>query len=89
MKKSHKSMIRTKQKLVLLYYKSNRYLYPEKFSYDLLLLFYPFVNESDLFLKGRTYSGKMQETIVCATINENEQILEPHSELIDTLLSEI
>ena len=42
-------MIRRKQKLVLRYYKSNKYLYPEKFSYDLLLLFYPFVNESDLF----------------------------------------
>ena len=82
-------MITRNQKLVLRYYKPNKHLYGEKFAYHLLLPFYPFVNESDPFSKDRTYSGKLQEPIVCAIVNENKQIFEPNNELIDTLLSEI
>ena len=79
-------MIRRNQKLVLRYYKPNRQLYPEKFAYRVLLLFYPFINESDLFSKDGTYSSKLLEPVVSATVNQNRQIFEPNSELIDSLL---
>ena len=55
LKKSREVMITRNQKLVLRYYKPNRQLYPEKFAYHVLLLFYPFINESDLFSKDGTY----------------------------------
>ena len=82
-------MIRRNQKLILCYYKPNRQLYPEKFAYHVLLLFYPFINESDLFSKDETYSSKLLEPVVSATVNQNRQIFEPNSELIDSLLLEI
>ena len=75
--------------LVLRYYKPNRQLYPEKFPYHVLLLFYPYINESDLFSKDGTYSRKLLEPVVLATVNQNRQIFEPNSELIDSLLLEI
>ena len=43
------------------------------------------MNESDLFSKDRANSGKYQESIVRATVNENKQISEPNSKLIDIL----
>ena len=51
-------MSRRNQKLVLRCYKPNRQLYPEKFAYHVLLLFYPFIKQSDLFSKDGTYSSK-------------------------------
>ena len=74
LKKSREVMIRRNQKLVLRYYKPNRQLYPEKFAYHVLLLFYPFINESDLFSKDGTYSSKLLEPVVSATVNQNRQI---------------
>ena len=82
-------MVRRNQKLVLRYYKPNRQLYPEKFAYHVLLLFYPFINESDLFSKDGTYSSKLLEPVVSATVNQNRQAFEPNSEFIDSLLLEI
>ena len=64
-------------------------MYPEKLPYQVLLLFYPFINESDLFSKDGTYSSKLLEPVVSATVNQNRQIFEPNSELIDSLLLEI
>ena len=83
------SMIRRNQKLDLRYYKSNRQLYPEKFVYHVLILFYPFINEIALFSKDGTYLSKLLELVVSATVNQNRQIFEPNSELIDSLLLEI
>ena len=82
-------MIRRNQKLVLRYYKPNRQFYPETFAYHLLLLFYPFINESDLLSKDGTYSSNLLEPIVSTTVNQNRQIFVPNSELIDSLLLEI
>lgn len=39
-------------------------------------------------MNDKTYSGKLQEPIICETVNEYKQIFEPDGELIDTLLSE-
>ena len=71
------------------YYKPNKQLYPEKFAYHVLLLFYPFINESNIFSKDEAYSSKLLEHVVSATVNHNGQIFEPNSELIDFLLLEI
>ena len=89
LKNSREFMIRRNQKLVLRYYKPNRQLYPEKFAYHVLLLFYPFINEIDLFSKDGTYSSKLLKSVVSATVNQNKQIFEPNSELTDSLLLEI
>ena len=82
-------MIRRNQKLVLRYYKPNRQFYPETFAYRVLLLFYPFINESDLFSKVGTYSNKLLEPVISASVNQNGQIFEPNTEFIDSLLLEI
>ena len=68
------------------YYKPNRQLYPEKFAYRVLLLFYPFVNEIDLFSKDGIYSSKLLEPVVSAIVNQNRQAFEPNSKFIDSLL---
>ena len=67
LKTSREVMIRRNQKLVLSYYKPNRQLCPEKFASHVLLLFYRFVNESDLFSKDGTYSSKLVEPVVSAS----------------------
>ena len=82
-------MIRRNQKLVLRYCKPNRQLCPEKFAYHVLLLFYPFANESYLFSKDGTYSSKLLEPVVTPTVNQNRQIFEPNSELIGSLLLKV
>ena len=82
-------MTRQNQRLVLLFYKPNRNLHTEKFSYHLLLLFYLLVKEENFFSTSRTYSGKSLDSMVCATVNENEQIFEANNESTDTLLAEI
>ena len=74
LKNSRYVMIRRNQKLVLRYYEPNRQFYPEKFAYHVLLLFHPFINESDLFSKDGTYSSKLLEPVVSATVNQNRQI---------------
>ena len=89
LKKSRYVMIRRNQKLVLRYYKPNRQFYPEKFAYHVLLLFYPFINESDLISKDGTYSSKLLEPVISASVNQNRQIFEPNTEFIDSLLLEI
>ena len=89
LKTSREIMIRRKQKLVLRYYKTNRQLHSEKFAYNFLLLFYPFINETDLFSKDGSYSSKLLDPVVSATVNQNRQVFEPNSELIDSLLLEI
>ena len=53
-----------------------------------MLLFYPFINESDIFWKDGTYSSKLLEPAVSSTVNQNRQIFEPNSELVDSLLFE-
>ena len=47
------------------------------------------MNESGLFSKDGTYSSKLLEPEVSATVNQNRQIFEPNSEFIDSLLLEI
>ena len=59
------------QMLVLRYYKPNSQLYPEKLAYHDLLLFYPFINESDFFSKDGIYSSKLLESVVSVTVNQN------------------
>ena len=71
LKKSQEVIIRRNQNLVLCYYKPNRQLYPEKFAYHVLLLFYPYINENDLFSKDGTHSRKLLEPLVSATVNQN------------------
>ena len=97
LEKSRGVMIRQSQMLVLLFYKPNRNLHTEKFSYHLLLQFYVFTKKEDLFSTSRTYSRKSLDSVphwsvqkmVCATVTENKQIFEPNNKLIDTLLAEI
>ena len=85
----HEAIIKKNQRLVLRYYKTNKHLHPEKFAYHLLLLFYLFLKENDLFSSDQTYPGKLLDPNFCAIVNENKQISEPNSELIYTSLTEI
>ena len=89
LKNSRGFMVRRNQKLVLRCYKPNRQLYPGKFAYYVLLLFYSFINDSDLFSKDGNYSSKLLEPVVSATVNHNRQMREPNSKLVDSLLLEI
>ena len=45
-----------------------------------MLLFNQFVRDEDLISKNKTYLGKLQGPIVCATVNENNKMFEPNGE---------
>ena len=87
LKNIHEIMIRRNQRLEMRYHKPNSYL-RGKIVNRLLVIFYPFLKENDLFSSDQTYLGKSLDPKVCAIVNENKQIFEPNSELIDTSLTE-
>ena len=47
------------------------------------------MNEEDIFSTNKTHLGRLQDPMVCVAVNENNQIFEPNSKLIDSLLAEI
>ena len=73
-------MTRRNHSLILRYYKPNKNLLPEKFSYHLMLLFYQFVRDEGLFSKNKTYLGKLQGPMVCVIVTENNKMFEPNGE---------
>ena len=69
-----------KVKAVLRYHVPNRHKKPEQYAHNLLFMFFPFRNESELC------SGKTNDSQAMAIVNENKQRIEPFADLVDTAL---
>ena len=54
----------------------------------MLTLFYPFADEKQLFKNGN-YVSKLNEENMMEIINQNKQIFEPNSDLIDNYIHQI
>ena len=67
---------------VLQYHKPNENLLPEDYTHHMLILYYPFFNESDLKLNN-SYLLKNNNLGVLNIVNRNREIFEPASDIVD------
>ena len=79
---------RRNRKIVFRYHKPNKKIHPQKYAHCLLILFYPFAGEKQLVING-SYVSKLNEENVLEIINQNKQIFEPNSDLIDNYFHQI
>ena len=75
------TMYRRNNERVLQYHKPNENLLPEDYTHMLILL-YPFFNESDLKLNNN-YLLKNNNLGVLNIVNRNREIFEPASDIVD------
>ena len=74
---------------VLRYHVPNKYKYPEKYAYHLLILFYPFLKEFELNSRNNlTYTEKLFDNEVLDIVNFNKAQIEPYGELVDSAFSQ-
>ena len=85
---SGKIFSRRNRKIVLRYHKPNKEIHPEKYTYCLLILFYPFTVEKQLVING-SYVSKLNEKNVLEIINQIKQIFEQNSDLINNYFHEL
>ena len=85
---SGKIFSRRNRKIVLRYHKPNKEIHPEKYTYCLLILFYPFTVEKQLVING-SYVSKLNEKNVLEIINQIKQIFEQNSDLINSYFHEL
>ena len=76
-------------KQVIRYHVPDKHTQPEKHAHHLLLMFYPFRDESDLCSQGAvSYVEKLNQTDVLAVVNANKILFEPYANLVDSALLE-
>ena len=68
--------------------KPNKDIHPEKYAHCYLILFCPFTDEKQLVINGSNVS-KLNEENMLEIINQNKQIFEPISDLIDNYVHQI
>ena len=72
---------------ILWYFAPNKYWNYESYAHHLLLLFYPFRDESDLKVGiPPSYTNKIAEPGVIDIINTNRALIEPFSDAVDEAL---
>ena len=75
-----------KIKAVVRYHTPNKKKEPEKYFHHLLMLYYPWREESNLLSNDNTYVSKFYEPHVQAIIEQNRSIFEPDAEAITEAL---
>ena len=74
-------------KKILRYHTPNHVSYPESYAHHLLILFFPFRNESELLcLEQNNYSSKLNNPDVLQVVKDNKQKFEPCGNLVDEAL---
>ena len=74
-------------KKVLRYHTPNRKVDPEAYAHHLLLLFYPFREETELLCEtSKTYSAKLSKPDVVETINRNKTVFESWGDQVEMSL---
>ena len=76
------TMHRRNNKIVLRYHKPNKNLLLEDYAHHILMLYYPFFNESDLKL-NKSCLLKINSPGVLNIVNRNREIFEPASDIAD------
>ena len=66
----------------------NKHKYTEQYAHHLLFLFYSFRVESALFSEcDVTYASNLIDQHVLETVNQNDLIIEPHEDIVDSVFS--
>jgi len=68
--------------LVLRYYKPNQNKNPEAYAHHLLFMFYLFRKEEELLSENSSYIEKLNKPEVLTTINRNQQLIQPFSDIV-------
>ena len=78
-----------KIKAVILYHTPNKRKEPEKYFYHLLVLYFPWRNEQELFGEDQTYISKFYEADVQEVVQRNKEIFEPDGDTINEALESL
>jgi hypothetical protein len=75
-----------KIKAVIRYHTPNKRKEPEKYFHHLLMLYFPWRNEQELFGEDHTYISKFYEPDVQEVVQRNKEIFEPDGDAINEAL---
>ncbi len=78
-----------KIKAVIRYHTPNKRKEPEKYFHHLLMLYFPWRNEQELFGKDHTYISKFYEPDVQEVVQRNKEIFEPDGDAINEALENL
>ena len=75
-----------KVKAVIRYHTHNKTKEPERYFHHLLMLYYPWRNESDLMAAGQSYASKFYEPNVQEVVELNRSVFEPDADAVTEAL---
>ena len=78
-----------KIKAVIRYHTPNRRKEPEKYFHHLLMLYFPWRNEQELFGENQTYISKFYEPDVQEVVQCKKEIFEPDGDAINEALESL
>ncbi len=78
-----------KIKAVIRYHTPNKRKEPEKYFHHLLMLYFPWRNEQELFGEDQTYISKFYEPDVQEVVQRNKEIFEPDGDAINEALENL
>ena len=79
-----------KVKAVVRYHCSKMHKHPEGYAHYHLFMYYPLRNEAELFGKeSGAYTEKLSEPGIIDIVNQNKQIFQPYTDLVETALRNV
>ena len=78
-----------KVKAVIRFHKPSKTTDSEKYFHHLLMLYFPWREESDLIGPKGTYASKLNDPLVRQTVNRNQTSFEPYGEAVEEALEYI
>ena len=78
-----------KVKAVIRFHKPGKTTDPEKYFHHVLMLYFPWREESDLIGPEGTYASKLHDPLVRQTVNRNQTSFEPYREAVEEVLEYI
>jgi len=78
-----------KVKAVIRYHTPNKTKEPEKYFHHLLMLYYPWRNETELMGADQTYASKFYEPHVQEIVETNRSVFEPHADAVSEALESL
>ena len=76
-------------KAVIRFHKPSKTTDPEKYFHHVLMLYFPWREESDLIGPEGTYASKLHDPLVRQTVNRNQTSFEPYGETVEEALEYI
>ena len=78
-----------KLKAVVRFHTPSKTTAPEKYCHHLLMLYYPWRQESDLLGHDNKYSTKLEESSFRLIVQRNQSAFEPFSEKVDEAIQSV